>query len=161
MLMPYFQIEQIHERKGEKVALMLTAENMAGLVIGVLPLYLISGGWSFWLRATVMVLGGVLGVLATLDIGGLTPAERVIWLVRGFIRLRIYGNRITPEQLPGAAPAHREPRVLRANGPVRVLPQAITTHNWRDGAHINAGQVSSAIPGQHSPMNREANDANH
>ena len=126
--MAYFHIEQIHERKGEKVAFMLTAENMAGLVVGVLPLYLLTGSLPFWLRAILLGLAGVLGVVATLDMGGLTPIERGIWMVRGVIRLRFQGSRLTPEQLPGAAPLRREERALRANGPIQVLPtRAVAT----------------------------------
>lgn len=120
--MPYHHIEQIHERKGEKVALMLTAENMAGLVVGALPLYLLTSDLPFWLRAVILLLGGLLGVIATLEIGGLTPAARFTWLIRGLLRMRLHGARIIPEQLPGAAPIRRPARALRARGPIQVAP---------------------------------------
>lgn len=120
--MPYQHIEQIHERRGEKVALMLTAENMAGLLLGAMPLYLLTGGLPFWLRAVILVLGATLGVIATLEIGGLTPAARITWMIRGFVRMRMHGTSLLPEQLPGAAPSHRQARALRAQGPIQAMP---------------------------------------
>jgi hypothetical protein len=119
--MPYQQIEPIHERKGEKVAFMLTAENMVGLLIGAMPIYLLSGSLPFWLRGLLIVLGAAIGVTATLEIGGLTPAERLTWWARGMLRLRLQGNRLAPDQLPGAAPLRRVERALPLRGPIQVL----------------------------------------
>ncbi len=125
--MPYEHIEQIHERKGEKVALMLTAENMAGLIIGALPIYLLTASLPFWLRAITLILSASLGVMATLDMGGMTPAARIAWMVRGTLRLRLHGTQMMPEHLPGAIPTRRQARALRAQGPIQALPPHSTT----------------------------------
>lgn len=120
--MPYEHIEQIHERKGEKVALMLTAENMAGLIIGALPIYLLTASLPFWVRAITLILSATLGVMATLDMGGMTPAGRIAWMARGMLRMRLHGTQIMPEHLPGAIPTRRQARALRAAGPIQALP---------------------------------------
>jgi hypothetical protein len=122
--MPYQHIEQITERKGEKIALFLTAENAAGLMLAALPVYLISSSLPFWLRMIAMAGAALLGIVATLDVGGLALYERVVWRVRGLIRQRVMGRRVTPEQLAGAAIATRRERALRAGGPVQIVRQA-------------------------------------
>lgn len=122
--MPYRQIEQINERKGEKVAFMLTAENAMGLVIGALPLYLLTGSLALFPRVILIIVAAVLGVIATIEIGGMTPADRLIWTARGTLRSRIGNSRITPEQLPGVICQQREERVLRADGPIKLARSA-------------------------------------
>lgn len=122
--MPYQHIEQITERKGEKIALFLTAENAAGLMLATLPVYLVTGGLPFWLRAVALGLAALLGVVATLDIGGLALYERVVWRARGLIRQRVSGRTVRPEQLAGATPATRRERALRAGGPIQIVRRA-------------------------------------
>ena len=119
--MPYVHIEQVHERRGEKVAFMLTAENMAGLLAGAVPLYLVTEVVPFWLRVLLLFLGGTLGVLATLEIGGLTPVARLTVFARGMVRRRLHGSRITPAFLPGVAPVTTHVRALPLDGPVQAL----------------------------------------
>ena len=100
--MPHQMIDEIQSRKGEKVALFLTFENAAGLILGVLPAFILSGAMPWWLRILLVLAAGIVGVLATLEVGGLAFYERVTWAVRGAIATRAQGDQITPEQLIGA-----------------------------------------------------------
>lgn len=142
--MSYHHIEQITERKGEKIALFLTAENAAGMMLVALPVYLISSGMPFWLRLIALATAAALGVVATLDVGGMALYERVIWRARGLIRRRLLGRRITPEMLAGAARPARRERVLRAGGPIRIAHEM-------EGYPTRAGSVA---PGEARNANR-------
>jgi hypothetical protein len=125
--MPYDHLEEIQSRKGEKIAMFLTLENAFGLILLAFPAYLISAGMPFVLRVLIVVAAAALGVAATLDLGGLTLYERVIWSVRGAFRRRLQGDRITPAQLVGAAVVAHADRPLPRGGPVRRrrLPAAL------------------------------------
>jgi hypothetical protein len=119
--MAYEQIEQISVRKGEKVAAFLTIENAAGLLMTVLPTYLLSGGLPLLLRALVLALAAAVGIAATLEFRGLALYERLLWRGRGMLRVRLQGRRVTPEQLVGAPRSVRPDRPLAVNGPIRVV----------------------------------------
>ena len=119
--MPHEMIDEIQSRKGEKVALFLTFENAAGLILGVLPAFILSGAMPWWLRILIVLAAGAVGVLATLEVGGLAFYERVTWAVRGTIAKRAAGDRITPEQLIGAPPVGRRDRALPIDGPIRAV----------------------------------------
>jgi hypothetical protein len=120
--MPHEMIDEIQSRKGEKVALFLTFENAAGLILGVLPAFILSGALPWWLRILIVLAAGTVGVLATLEVGGLAFYERVTWAMRGTIAKRAAGERITPEQLIGARVAGRRDRALPIDGPIRAVP---------------------------------------
>jgi hypothetical protein len=121
MSMAYEQIEPISVRKGEKVAAFLTIENAAGLLMTVLPAYLLSGGLPLLLRALVLALAAAVGIAATLEFRGLALYERLLWRGRGMLRVRLQGRRVTPEQLVGAPRSVRPDRPLAVNGPIRVV----------------------------------------
>ena len=129
--MSHEMIDEIQSRKGEKVALFLTFENAAGLILGVLPAFILSGALPWWLRILLVLAAGTVGVLATLEVGGLAFYERVTWAVRGTIAKRAAGERITPEQLIGARIAGRRDRALPIDGPIRAV-------NVRKGASQGA-----------------------
>jgi hypothetical protein len=114
-------IDEIQSRKGEKVALFLTFENAAGLILGVLPAFILSAAMPWWLRILIVLASGVVGVLATLEVGGLAFYERVTWAIRGTIAKRAEGDRITPEQLIGAPTVGRRDRALPIDGPIRAV----------------------------------------
>lgn len=120
--MPHEMIDEIQSRKGEKVALFLTFENAAGLILGVLPAFILSSTLPWFLRILIVLAAGAVGVLATLEVGGLAFYERVAWAVRGTIATRAEGERITPEQLIGARVAGRRDRALPLDGPIRAVP---------------------------------------
>jgi hypothetical protein len=120
--MSYEHIEQIRDRADEKVALFLTAHNMLGLVIGALPPYLLTQQLPFALRALLIIGLGTLGVIATLDVGGLPLYGRLVWRVRGTIRARSEGRRVTPELLQGATATERT-LAMPVGGLVMVVGQ--------------------------------------
>jgi hypothetical protein len=119
--MPHQMIDEIQSRKGEKVALFLTFENAAGLILGVLPAFILSAAMPWWLRILLVLAAGAVGVLATLEVGGLAFYERLVWAVRGSIAARTVGDQITPEQLVGARAGGRRDRALPIDGPVRAV----------------------------------------
>lgn len=119
--MSHEMIDEIQSRKGEKVALFLTFENAAGLILGVLPAFILSGAMPWWLRILIVLAAGAVGVLATLEVGGLAFYERVAWAARGMIAKRATGERITPEQLIGAPTVGRRDRALPIDGPIRAV----------------------------------------
>lgn len=117
--MPYTHIEELRNRKSEKVAMFLTIENATGLLVCALPTYILTGGLPFWLRVLLMALAGTLGVVATIEIGGMAGYERLLWYGRGLLRVRRYGARVLPEQLAGTRPTARTAYPLSLTGPVR------------------------------------------
>lgn len=117
--MPYQHIEEIQSRKGEKIAMFLTIENAVGLVLGALPAYLISTAMPLILRIVIVGAASLLGVIATLDVGGMSLAGRIAWRVRGALRLRFGSATIAPEQLTGGAAVRRD-RPLAVGGPVQL-----------------------------------------
>ncbi len=114
-------IDEIQSRKGEKVALFLTFENTAGLILSVLPAFVLSGALPWWLRIPIVLAAGAVGVLATLEVGGLAFYERLAWAVRGSIARRAAGDRITPEQLIGVQVVGKRDRALPIDGPIRAV----------------------------------------
>lgn len=116
--MPYDHLEEILSRKGEKIAMFLTLENAFGLILVAFPAYLVSAAMPFVLRVLIVLTAATLGVLATLELGGMTFYERVLWSCRGLFRRRLQGERITPTQLIGAAVVHADRPLLRG-GPIR------------------------------------------
>jgi hypothetical protein len=141
-------IDEIQSRKGEKVALFLTFENAAGLILGVLPAFLLSGALPWWLRILIVGAAGAVGVLATLEVGGLAFYERLVWAARGAISQHAAGDRITPEQLVGARAVGRRDRALPIDGPVRV----VTMRPGAPGQHPRRPARFSVVrPGVQAP----------
>lgn len=105
--MSYEHIEQIRDRADEKVALFLTAHNMLGLVIGAMPTYLLTQHMPLLVRAALILGFGTLGVVVTLDIGGMPLYARLLWRVRGVLRTRSEGRRVSAELLQGATATER------------------------------------------------------
>jgi len=139
--MPHQMIDEIQSRKGEKVALFLTFENAAGLILGVLPAFILSGALPWWLRILLVLAAGIVGVLATLEVGGLAFYERLAWAVRGTLATRAVGERITAGQLVGAPTVGRRDRALPIDGPVRavmVRPGAPGERYRPSGARLSA-----------------------
>ena len=147
--MPHEMIDEIQSRKGEKVALFLTFENAAGLILGVLPAFILSGALAWWLRILIVLAAGAVGVLATLEVGGLAFYERLAWAVRGTIAKRAAGDRITPEQLVGARAVGRRDRALPIDGPIRAV-------TMRHGAPGQRSRTTVALPSARSNIQTTA-----
>lgn len=117
--MPYHHIEELGDRSQERFALGLGARNVAGMVMGAFPIMLISGAWPLILRLPALLAAIMIGLLLTIDVGGLATYEWLLWWVRGRIRMLAQGRNITPAMLPGVA--QQTIRVpLRVGGSIRA-----------------------------------------
>ena len=148
--MAYRMLEELQNRRKEKVAIFLTFENIVGLIIVFFPVFLGSSAFPLIVRAPLCIGAAILGVTATLDVHGLPVYEQVLWRVRGSLRLRTHGQIITPEHLTGAVMLGAPERPLPLGGPIHVVeraqvlaepaqlvarPQRITQHGTlREGA---------------------------
>ncbi len=120
--MPYDQLEEIGARRHEKVALYLTFENAVGLIAGVVPAYVLLAQSGGVLRIILTVLGGIAGVIMTLDVAGMPIYACLLWHIRGVIRIRTRPTLITPADLTGTpvqvATGHA--RALRVGGSIQL-----------------------------------------
>jgi hypothetical protein len=156
--MAYDHIEQITERRGEKVALFLTIENATGIIVCAMPIYIATGTMPFGLRIALIGVAAALGLVLTLDIGGLPLYARLLWRVRGLLRMHINGRRITPEQLSGTATILRPHRAIRAGGPIRMLARQhpLAGPRWRQ-----TSQAVAPVPVPATPIPDCSEEASH
>ncbi len=146
--MAYEQLEEIRSRKREKVALFLTAENMGGLLLATLPVYLATAQFqSFFLRVILLIMAAVFGVTITLEVAGLPMYERVLWRVRGFMRVNTAGAMLTPDQF-SPVPVATHVQILPVDGPIRVVspPRGSTFSDRRLDTPPTIGRPCSAMP---------------
>jgi hypothetical protein len=142
--MSYVQLPQIDDRKSEKMAVLLTAENMAGLLLVAGPVYLATTGWGFLPRIVALVLAAVVGVTLTLSVGGMPLYARLLWQLRGVIWQHVQGGDIHPEALPGAVQRSERGVVLPVQGVARVVhrvpPQPPQSHVASVARHRTQGK---------------------
>jgi hypothetical protein len=119
--MPYQHIEQIRDRKGEKIFLFLTVQNLVGLVAGGGAVYLMTAFLPWWARALLVLAGALIGVALTFDAGGVAGYDRIAWWVRGRLRTLTSGSDVTPDALMGTKVQARGDRPLRVGGPVQMV----------------------------------------
>lgn len=119
--MPARIIEELTSRKKEKIATFLTFEGIVGVIIAFLPLFMISSTWPLLTRLPLCLAAAVGGYIVTLEFHGLPLYEHMLWTARGLFRLRFHGNRVVPEDLPGAIPAPDEDRIVAASGPIELV----------------------------------------
>ncbi|MDP9315319.1 MAG: hypothetical protein M3R24_31400 [Chloroflexota bacterium] len=146
--MAYEQLEEIRSRKREKVALFLTAENMGGLLLATLPVYLATAQFqSFFLRVILLIMAAVFGVTITLEVAGLPMYERLLWRVRGFMRVKTAGAMLTPDQF-SPVPVATHVQILPVDGPIRVVspPRGSTFSDRRLHTPPTIGSPRLALP---------------
>ena len=119
--MPARIIEELASRKQEKIATFLTFESVVAVLIGFMPLFMISGTWPIVPRVLACAGGAALGYLMTIETKGLPLYEHLSWSARGLLRFHVQGRRVTPEELPGAAIDPDQDRVIDVRGPVTVI----------------------------------------
>lgn len=119
--MPARIIEELTSRKQEKIATFLTFESIIAVCLGFMPIFMISGSWPLLTRVPLCAAGAVIGYICTVEFRGLPLYEHVLWTARGLFRLRVHGNRVLPEDLPGAIPAPDEDRVIAVSGPIELV----------------------------------------
>jgi hypothetical protein len=122
--MAYRMLEELQNRRKEKVAIFLTFENIVGLIIVFFPVFLGSGAFPLLIRAPLCIGAAILGVTATLDVHGLPIYEQLLWRARGYLRLRTHGQIITPEGLTGAVLHDAPERPLPLGGPIFAVERA-------------------------------------
>ena len=125
--MPARIIEELASRKQEKIATFLTFESIVAVIIGFMPIFMISSSWPLLTRVPMCVAGAVVGYIVTLEFHGLPLYEHVLWTARGLFRLRVHGNRLGPEDLPGAIPAPDQDRVIVVSGPIELAQRPAST----------------------------------
>jgi hypothetical protein len=119
--MPARIIEELTSRKKEKIATFLTFESIVAVILGFMPIFIISGSWPLLTRVPLCLGGALVGYVCTLEFQGLPLYEHALWTARGLFRLKTQGNRIGPEDLPGAIPAPDQDRVIVLSGPIELV----------------------------------------
>jgi len=147
--MTYRMLEELQNRRKEKVAIFLTFENIVGLIIVFFPVFLGTSAFPLLIRGPLCIGAAILGVTATLDVHGLPVYEQLLWRTRGYLRLRTHGQIITPGHLTGAvlhdAPDHPLPlggpitlvertQLLAQPGQFLVQAQRIQKHHMIEGS---------------------------
>jgi hypothetical protein len=122
--MPYRMLEELQNRKKEKVAIFLTFENIVGLIVVFFPVFLGTSAFPLFVRGPLCIGAALLGVAATLDVHGLPLYEQLLWRVRGYLRLRTQTSIITPQDLTGAIVADAPERALPVGGPIHIVDRA-------------------------------------
>lgn len=148
--MAYRMLEELQNRRKEKVAIFLTFENIVGLIMVFFPVFLGSSAFPLIIRAPLCIGAAIFGVAATLDVHGLPIYEQLLWRARGYLRLRTHGQIITPDHLTGAVLHDAPDRPLPLGGPIYVVeraqllaqpgqllaqPQRMEKHHMREGAN--------------------------
>ncbi len=144
--MAYEQLEELTSRKREKVALFLTAENMAGLLAIGLPAYIVTTHTAFWLRLLILSAAAVLGVALTSEIHGLAFYERTLWWLRGRVRRWITGSALRPAEF-AAVPAMVDDRALPLQSTVRRVT-GTAPHTAPPALHAPARRASQTVRGR-------------
>jgi hypothetical protein len=91
------------------------------VLVGFMPLFIISGSWPLLIRVPLCAAGALAGYICTLEFQGLPLYEHLLWTARGLYRLRVHGNHVGPEDLPGAIPAPDQDRVIVVSGPIEIV----------------------------------------
>jgi hypothetical protein len=119
--MPARIIEELTSRKKEKIATFLTFESIVAVIITFMPIFMISSSWPLLTRVPLCLGAAVAGYICTVELHGMPLYEHVVWTARGLFRLRVHGNRVVPEDLPGAIPVPDQDRVVAASGPIELV----------------------------------------
>jgi hypothetical protein len=119
--MPARIIEELTSRKQEKIATFLTFESIVAVLLTFMPLFMISTNWPIVVRIPACLAAALAGYVMTLELRGLPLYEHLIWTTRGLMRLRLHGNRVAPEDLPGAVPVSGQDRIIAASGPITLV----------------------------------------
>ena len=84
-------------------------------------MFLGTSAFPLLIRGPLCIGAAILGVMATLDVHGLTVYEQLLWRARGYLRLRTHGQIITPDHLTGAVLHDAPDRPLPLGGPIHVV----------------------------------------
>lgn len=118
--MPYQPLTNIFARREEKVMRFLTFEQFAVGIVFVGPALAVGRTLPFLLAVPLFLAAVALTFAITLKHRGLAMHERLLWRVRGEIRLLVRGRTIGPEDLTGTRRYSGDARATRRGGAVRV-----------------------------------------
>jgi hypothetical protein len=142
--MPARIIEELTSRKKEKIATFLTFESIVAVLIGFMPMFMLTSTWPPLSRVPLCAASAVAGYIATVDFHGLPLYEHVMWTARGLFRLQVHGNRVVPEELPGSIPNPEQDRVIVIGSSIEVVQRGSVLTN--DAASTNSGPVPLTSP---------------
>ena len=141
--MPYRMLEELQSRKKEKVAMFLTFENIVGLILLGFSVLIGSASLPLLVRAPLVAGTVLLGVFLILEAQSLPIYERVLWSVRGMIRIRTTGGILAPEDLARAVRTPTQERALASSLAAQqltmrryVLYKGLTQGVFRDAAGV-------------------------
>lgn len=157
--MPARIIEELTSRKKEKIATFLTFESIVAVILGFMPIFMISSSWPLLTRVPLCVAAAVAGYVVTLELHGLPLYEHVLWTARGLFRLRVHGNRVVPEDLPGAIPAPDEDRVITVSGPIELVQHRAAATGLRSMLLLDAKPQPSVVADIGEPLMQDEGDA--
>jgi hypothetical protein len=144
--MPARIIEELTSRKKEKIAAFLTFESIVAVILAFMPIFMISSTWPLLTRVPLCLGAALAGYICTVEFHGMPLYEHVLWTARGLFRLKTQGNRVVPDDLPGAIPAPNEDRVIVVNGAIELVQRdaASQTHSPR-GLAIGTPQATQTV----------------
>ena len=143
--MPARIIEELTSRKKEKIAAFLTFESIVAVILAFMPIFMISSTWPLLTRVPLCLGAALTGYICTVEFQGMPLYEHVLWTARGLFRLKTQGNRILPDDLPGAIPAPNEDRVIVVNGAIELVQRdAAALHSQPDTQSIDDAPVDDA-----------------
>ena len=116
--MPYTPIANL-TRRGEKIGPYITLQNAIGMVLGLIPTWLMLVNAPGGLRTVLAVAAALVGYILTFEWNGLSLFERGLWYVRGSVRTLLQPGPITPTDLPVGRETARVAAVRRG-GDVRL-----------------------------------------
>lgn len=145
--MPYIPIKNL-SRRGEKVAPFLSVQNITGMVVVAGPIWLLTLAAPDLLRFGLVVSAALLGYLVTLDLRGMSLAERLLWRARGQIRSAVRGRTIAPADLPGMASTQVHILATPRDGPFQMHQSAPLP---APRAHATVAKLASSAPGLAAP----------
>jgi len=120
--MPYIPIANL-TRRGEKIGPYITLQNAIGMVLGLIPTWLVLANAPGGIRTALAVAAALVGYVVTFEWNGLSLFERGLWYVRGSVRTLLQPGPITPTDLPVGRETARV-AALRRGGDVRLRPVA-------------------------------------
>src|SRR5690349_8253101 len=114
IVMAYRMLEELQNRRKEKVAIFLTFENIVGLIIVFFPVFLGTSAFPLLIRGPLCIGAAILGVMVTLDVHGLPIYEQLLWRARlPAVTNAGSGHHARPAHRRGHAQCTRSPAATR------------------------------------------------
>ncbi len=152
--MPARIIEELTSRKKEKIAAFLTFESIVAVILAFMPIFMISSTWPVLTRVPLCLGAALAGYICTVEFHGMPLYEHVLWTARGLFRLKTQGNRVVPDDLPGAIPAPNEDRVIVVSGAIELVQRDATSQ-----ANLLRGPAIGTPPDARAVDNAPVDDA--